>query len=263
MKKDIKIIFVDIDWTIFNHSSFPSFYDFESIDALKKAQKQGVKVFINTARPYHSVEQIRLLDLFVPDGMILCNGGVILYQDKVLYSSDIEVKDFEKICDLAVKNGLNLEGVRLYDCFMIAEENEAVKALFDTYPEDMPNVEDYHNQKTVGICLFASKEYDEQFMKIIPQNFVYFRYHDYGVDIAPGPHDKGEAIKIVLDKLNISKNQAMAIGDDIVDISMFKQVKYGIAMGNGHEEVLKSADHITSHINEHGVKQVIEEFVLK
>ena len=36
---DIKIIFVDIDWTILNHSSFPSAYDFESIDALKEAQK--------------------------------------------------------------------------------------------------------------------------------------------------------------------------------------------------------------------------------
>ena len=263
MKKDIKIIFVDIDWTIFNHSSFPSFYDFESIDALRKAQKQGVKIFINTARPYHSVEQIRLLDLFVPDGMILCNGGVILYEDKVLYSSNIPVKDFEKICDLAKENDLNLEGVRLYDCFMIAKENEAVRALFDTYPEDMPKVMDYHGQKTVGICLFAPKEFDDLFIANLPKDYVYFRYHDYGVDIAPAPHDKGEAIKIVLDKLNISKDYAMAIGDDTVDISMFKQVKYGVAMGNGNEEVLKNADHITSHINEHGVKQVIEEFVLK
>ncbi len=263
MSNDIKIIFVDIDWTIFNHSSLPSFYDLESIDALKKAQKQGVKVFINTARPYHSVEQIRLQELFIPDGMILCNGGLILYEDNVLYSSDIAVEDFERLSKLALDNGLNLQGIRLRDSFMIAEENEAVKSLFTTFPEDMPGVEDYHGQKTVGICLFAPKEYDELFKNNIPKDYVYFRYHDYGVDIAPGPHDKGEAIKIVLNSLNISKDFAMAIGDDIVDIAMFKQVKYGIAMGNGHEDVLKNAHHITSHINEHGVKRVIEEFVLK
>ena len=263
MKNDIKIIFVDIDWTIFNHSSFPSFYDFESIDALKKAQEQGVKVFINTARPYHSVEQIKLLEYFVPDGMILCNGGLILNEDKVLYSSDIEVEVFERLSELALSNGLSLQGIRLHDSFMIAEENDAVRSLFTTFPEDMPPVEDYHNQKTVGICLFAPKEYDELFINNIPKNYVYFRYHDFGVDVAPGPHDKGEAIKIVLDKLNIPKDYAMAIGDDIVDIAMFKQVKYGVAMGNGHEDVLRSAHHVTSHINEHGVKQVIEEFVLK
>ena len=263
MNQDIKIIFVDIDWTIFNHSSFPSFYDIESIDALKKAQEKGVKVFINTARPYHSVEQIHLLDLFTPDGMILCNGGLALYQDKVLHSSDIPVKDFEKISKLALENGLNLQGIRLYDTFLIAKENEAVRALYQTFPEDMPIVEDYHNQKTIGICLFAPKEYDELFINNLPKGYVYFRYHDYGVDIAPKPHDKGEAIKVVLDELKISKDHAMAIGDDDVDISMFKQVKYGIAMGNGKENVLRNACHVTSHINEHGVKQVIEEFILK
>ncbi len=263
MDKDIIIIFVDIDWTIFNHSSRPSFYDFESIDALKKAQKQGVKIILNTARPYHSVEQIKLLDIFTPDGMILCNGGLVIYNNKVLYSAKIEVEDFEKLCELALVNNLNVEGIRLKDCFLIKEVDEMVKSLFATYPEDVPPVEDYHQQKTIGACLFAPKEYDELFKNNIPKDFVYFRYHEFGVDVAPKPHDKGEAIKIVLDKLRISKNNAMAIGDDIVDVSMFKQVKYGVAMGNGSEEVLNNATHIASHINEHGVKQILEELVLK
>ena len=219
-----------------------------------------MKVFINTARPYHSVEQIKLLDYFVPDGMILCNGGLILYEDKVLYSSDIEVEVFERLSELALSNGLSLQGIRLHDSFMIAEENDAVRSLFTTFPEDMPPVEDYHNQKTVGICLFAPKEYDELFLNDIPKNYIYFRYHDFGVDVAPGPHDKGEAIKVVLDKLNIAKDNAMAIGDDIVDISMFNNVRYGVAMGNGKQEVIDSATHVAKHIDDHGVKTLSRYF---
>ena len=263
MNNEIKIIFVDIDWTLIDHSFKPFKYDKKSIKALKKAQKLGIKVFINTARPYHSVKQIKLFDLIKPDGMILSNGGVVIYNNEVLYTSDIKEEYFESICKTAIKNNLNLEGVRVYDCFMIKELDDATKALFATYPEDIPPVEDYHHQKVIGINLFASKEYDEKFIKILPKDYVYFRYHDFGVDIAPSPHDKGEAIKIVLDKLNISKDHALAIGDDIVDISMFNNVKYGIAMGNAKEEVKIEASHITSHVNKHGVKKALKEIVFK
>lgn len=263
MNNLIKIIFVDIDWTIFDHSTKPSTFDIESFDALKKAQARGIKVFLNTARPYHSVEQIKLFDIFTPDGLILSNGGLVLYNDEVLYSSDIKPKDFEAIAKLALKHNLNIEGIRYKDAFLIKEKDQYVDYLFMTYPEDIPPVESYKNQKTIGICLFSPIEYDEEFIKILPKNFVYFRYHDYGVDIAPSPHDKGEAIKIVLDKLHISKDEAMAIGDDIVDISMFNNVKYGVAMSNGKEEVLAAATHITASVMEHGVKKILEEFVLK
>lgn len=260
---DIKIIFVDIDWTILDHSSFPSVYDYESLDALKEAQKQGIKVFINTARPYHSVMQIKFFDYFQPDGMILSNGGLVIYNNEILYASYIKIKDFESICDLAKQNNLCLEGIRLYDCFIIKEIDDAGKALFATYPEDVPPVEDYHNQQTIGICLFAPEKYDELFTNNLPDDFFYFRYHDFGVDIAPNPHDKGEAIDIVLDKLKVSKDHAMAIGDDVVDISMFNHVRYGVAMGNGKQEVLDNATHVAKHIQEHGVKEILKDLVLK
>ncbi len=257
----IDIIFVDIDWTIFDHSNRPSVFDYESFETLKKAQHKGIKVFFNTARPFHSVAQIKILDYFKPDGMILSNGGLVLYNDEILYSSDIEPRVFEKICSKALELNLNIEGIRYRDCFLIKEIDEKVESLFATYPEDVPAVEDYHNQKTMGICLFAPREYDEEFSKILPNNYVYFRYHEFGVDIAPAPHDKGEAIKIVLDKLNISKENAMAIGDDVVDISMFKQVKYGVAMANGHDDVKAAATYVTAHVKEHGVKKILEDLL--
>lgn len=262
MRKDIQIIFVDIDWTILNHTTRPPKFDMPSIRALKKAQKKGIKVFISTARPYHSVNQIHFFDYFKPDGLIVGNGGLVLYHDEVLYSIDIPVKDFEHIAEIVLKNGLNMEGIRRYDCFMINEMNDNIKSLFDTYPEDIPPIEDYHNQETVEICLFAPKEYDEIIHKELPKDYIYFRYHDFGVDIAPLPHNKGDAVKVVLEKLNISKENAMAIGDDLQDISMFNEVKYAVAMGNGKEETINSATHITKHIDKHGVKHIIKKLVL-
>ena len=263
MKNDIKIIFVDIDWTIFDHSNQPSVFDFESIDALNRAQQLGVKVFISTARPYHSVEQIKLINHLKPDGMILSNGSLILYGDKVIYSGDIPTKEFERISKLALKHNLNVEGVRKFDCFLIKEVDEKVLSLIKTYPEEIPHVEDYHNQDVIGMCLFAPEEYDEIFKKDLPKDYVYFRFHEFGVDIALGTHDKGEAVKKALDYLNISKEHAIAIGDDLQDIAMFEKVKFGVAMGNGRPEVIESATHVAKHISEHGVKEILEELLFE
>ncbi|MBO6280515.1 MAG: HAD family phosphatase [Bacilli bacterium] len=258
MKNKISIIFVDIDWTIFDHSKNPSEFDFVSIEKLNELHESGTKIFIYTARPYHSVEQIHLFDYLKPDGMILSNGGLIIYKDEILYGSWFDTKVFEDFCNLALSLHVNVEGIRPYNAFLIAPEDDAVHSLFIDYPEDVPPVEDFHNQKVIGAALFAPKELDDIIRPTLPDKMFYFRYHDFGVDVAPLPHDKGEAIKFVLKKLLINKDEAMAIGDDFADISMFKQVKYSVAMENGREEVKKSASFITDTVSNHGVKKILD-----
>ncbi len=261
MKNDIKIIFVDIDWTIFDHSKKPSKFDKSSILALRRVQKKGVVVFLCTARPYHSVEQIRILKLFKPDGIIVANGGLIIYKDEIIYEAKMNQKEFEDLCDLASSLQVNVEGIRPYSCFIIAPKDKAMENLFGTYPEQIPPVEDYHNQEVIGCTLFAYKDLDEIIRPKLPKDFYYYRYHDYGVDVASIPHIKGDAIKIVLDKLNISKNNAMAIGDDYQDISMFENVEYSVAMENGKEEVKEAAKYITKTVTKHGVKHILKELI--
>ena len=85
MKSRVKIIFVDIDWTILDHSKFPAEFDLISIEALKNCQRNGIKVFLCSARPFHSIKQVKMLDLFSPDGIICSNGGLIIYEGEIIY----------------------------------------------------------------------------------------------------------------------------------------------------------------------------------
>ena len=261
MKNNIQIIFVDIDWTLLNHKWRPGKYDKSSIRALKRVQKKGVKVFLCTARPYHSVEQIGLFKLFQPDGMILANGGLILNGKEIIHKPTMNQKEFESLCDLAISLNVNLEFIRPFDAYLIAPPTKEVNYLFQTYPEAIPPVMDYHNQEVIGCTLFAPKELDEKIRPNFPKDFYYFRYHDYGVDIASIPHIKGDAIKIALEKLNISKENAMAIGDDEADISMFEQVKFGVAMGNAKDKVKERATIITKDIDHHGVRYILKKLI--
>lgn len=261
MNKKIKIIFVDIDWTIFDHSKNPSRFDKKSIRYLSKLQKDGVLVFLSTARPYHSVKRIKILDLFTPDGMILANGGLIIYKNEIIYNPLMKEEDFILLCELTNKYGGNLEGIRPYDCFLINANIDVAKKLFETYPEDIPPIEDYRHQQVIGVNLFISKEHDERIKAKLPDVLYYYRYHDYGVDVASIPHIKGEAVKYVLNYLKIDKEYTCSIGDDYQDISMFNETNYSIAMGNGKDEVKKEAKYITKSVSKHGVKYILKKLM--
>ena len=93
-----KIIFVDIDWTILDHRLHD--WDHPSLEGLKKAQKNGVLVYLCTARPYDSIVHTGIFSIFSPDGVICTNGGVAFIKDELLFAnvipSDI-VKEIEKI----------------------------------------------------------------------------------------------------------------------------------------------------------------------
>ena len=93
---DVKIIFVDFDWTIYDHDKVD--FDYPSIEALKRAQEKGIKVFLATARSYDSLEHLKFFDLFQPDGMICCNGSVIFYHDEIIRTVFIPKEHIKEIC---------------------------------------------------------------------------------------------------------------------------------------------------------------------
>ena len=69
--KQIKILFVDIDWTILDHTNNHT-YDKDSLLALCEAQKRGVKVFYCTARPLYSLNAI-----FIKIFIYFCTQDII------------------------------------------------------------------------------------------------------------------------------------------------------------------------------------------
>ena len=89
--ENIKIIFVDIDWTILNHDIHD--WDYDSLAALKKAQEKGILIYLCTARPYDSVLNTGIFDYLKPDGIICTNGAVAFIKDNrrisVFYECEI------------------------------------------------------------------------------------------------------------------------------------------------------------------------------
>ena len=80
-------------------------------------------------------------------------------------------------------------------------------------------------------------------------------------DIANINSNKGNAVKKLLEILNIKKEETIAIGDDNNDLSMFEQVGRKVAMNNAIDLVKEKADEITLSNDEDGVAIYLEKLL--
>ena len=256
----IKIIFVDIDWTILDHHLHD--WDYPSLDGLKIAQKNGILVYLCTARPYDSIVHTGIFSIFNPDGVICTNGGVAFIKDELLFANIIPSDIVREIEKISHRHRLVLELATDKERYFTSKPNTWVKKYFSSYSETVPTIIRYHNDDVTSILLFAPEKHDEKLMKEYPPQIRYVRFDDYGVDLCYHQNDKGSAIKRVLKHLNIPAEQSMSFGDDHGDIPMFLSTGISVAMGNGKPKAKESATFCTSDIGEHGVYQALKKYHL-
>ena len=80
-------------------------------------------------------------------------------------------------------------------------------------------------------------------------------------DIANIDSNKGNAVKKLLEILNIKKEETIAMGDDINDLSMFEQVGYKVAVDNAINIVKENADEITLSNDKDGVALFLDKML--
>jgi HAD superfamily hydrolase (TIGR01484 family) len=81
-------------------------------------------------------------------------------------------------------------------------------------------------------------------------------------EIGPLGVDKGTAVDTVLRYYGIRTENSYAIGDGDNDRAMFSHCGYGIAMGNGDEELKAAADYVTDTVENDGIMKAFEHYNL-
>lgn len=72
--------------------------------------------------------------------------------------------------------------------------------------------------------------------------------------------DKTRGIEDVLERLNLTWDNVMCLGDGHNDIDMIEHAHIGIAMGNASLEVQERADYTTETVLNDGIKKALEHF---
>lgn len=260
MNKEIKIIFSDIDWTLLNHGHNKHEFDLPSIKALIRAQSLGIKVFLCTARPYDSIKCSGILNLIKPDGIVCTNGAVVFIGNKLIHNHYFPKEFIRDIIRISHKHHLTVELSNEVERWFSKKKNGYVDKYFEVFNETIPPIRKYNNEDISAILIMAPAKYDETLLSEFPKGTSFVRFADYGIDLHTDPIYKSEGVDKVLEYYGYSKDNALAIGDDLGDIPMFEAVKYSVCMENGKTEAKNTAKEICPHIDNHGVVSIIKKY---
>ena len=240
-----KIAFFDIDNTLFDWKN--KVFVQSGIDAIKVLKRRGVYVVLCTARPYHSAKHFGIFDLGVRfDGFIGSAGGIILWKNRVIYQQIMDKEIMRNLCKTIISLDLTAEVITAKNRFLIAPPNEYLYNFHTVFMDVIPEVHPYHNEDSTGMLLHAPESYDALFKEQFP-TIGYYRFTSHGVDVMPSDRNKGDAMNQLLEHLGLSKEDAIAYGDDTQDVFMRNAAKF-VCMGNGREEVKAEADEVTDEI---------------
>ena len=109
MTMNHKLIFIDIDGTLFDHKKddIPE----SAKEAILNAKSKGHKIFLSTGRPYADIDK-EILD-FPLDGMIVSCGAVVYVENKPIYCKTYPQKELINLIQLMLVNniGFSLDGI--------------------------------------------------------------------------------------------------------------------------------------------------------
>ena len=90
------------------------------------------------------------------------------------------------------------------------------------------------------------------------------RAHDLGVDsVHQNVTDKVEVLGQLLNKYKLNSEEVCAIGDDVIDLPLLKQVGVPIAVCNAMPELKKVAEYITKLSGGKGAVREVVDLILK
>lgn len=254
MKTDRRIVFFDIDGTIFDMGrGTPD----STREALELLMERGHIPIVCTGRPKSSLFP-EILDLGFP-GIIGGAGTYIEYEGKVIRNILLDHELVERTVPPmeAIGCSVVLEGPEYLSYRKEGKAGLFYQVLGRLHREYPNRIKEMEPGRDEACKISAQIEDPEAFDALIPefrQDFSVARYQNFPfVEMMPAGINKADGIRALIDYLEIPRAHTYAFGDGPNDLEMLQYVQYGTAMGNSEESVLKTAKYKTEGIWEDGI----------
>lgn len=281
MKICFPCIALDLDGTLLNSKKQISFTDYY---AIRLFVSLGGRVLLASGRSPISTEWIAE-NLGVDKCLVAFNGSFVQKQEDNEYryiESTFSEDEISYLLNLVENMGLEYI---LYerDTIRIKQETPLNKRWlsellnFD-YLNTNANYEEYNRKlRLIKGDNATQKMSDILKLVILPNNIIEFRnvfcaLQDKGfslnktvryIEITKKSYDKRFGISKILEDVEYSISDIMAIGDNYNDISMLKSAKLGVSVDNSSVEIKRVADMVTSSNDNNGVAEAILKYAIK
>lgn len=264
---DIKLVALDLDDTLLDKSLAVSP---RTREAIAQAIAKGVTVTVATGRMYSSaLIYAKQLELDVP--LITYNGGLIrrVQSGETLYHMPVDEQVARDVFSLFHENGWYIQSY-VDDILYVAEHNETSR-----YYERMTGIkavalgEAFYTMAGAPTKMLALTgevqlgEIEKQVRSAFGDRLYIAKSKPTYLEMTHPQVNKGHALAFLAEKLGITRQQVMAVGDSQNDLDMIEYAGWGVAMGNAAANVKAAAQAVTGHHDAEGVAEAIEQYVLK
>lgn len=259
IKNKPKLIVLDLDGTTLNSSNVIP----ENLkELLISLIKMGTcRVVLASGRSISSMKTLAYnLGLTAP--LVTLNGGVIIdpITREVYNEKNLPMNIYKE--SLHILKMLSINFVVFTNFGVYADKPSEITDILVKYTEnEIKWAKDYTSIKNPVKILFIpkSKESNAELKKqtsflnidIIESGFSF-------TEIVPKSVNKGSALKIVANMLNIDSEDIIAFGDNENDIEMLQFAGTGVAMGNAPDHVKMEADIVTDTNDNDGVYKILK-----
>lgn len=257
----IKLIVSDIDGTLVKDGSHEM--NPELCDVILKLRKKGIQFAAASGRQWASIESIfesvREKIFYLSD-----NGAYIGCYGRNLFINPIERKTvMDMIEDVRKSEGLEVMVSGPDVVYLETKDQTFVDWLIHGYKFKVEQVPDLTKVESDFIKVSVYRRTDvESHTKMLQKKYEdrlkITIAGDMWMDCMKPGINKGQAVKMIQDSLDIKPEETMAFGDQLNDVEMLGRAYYSFAVGNARKEV-KAASKFQTDTNENdGVLKILK-----
>ena len=271
----IRLLALDLDGTILTSDKQVTP---RTRHALSSAMEAGVEVVLVTGRPMGGLPR-ELLDIPGIRYAITSNGAVstdlmtqqILRSALIPSETALEIVPLPRERDLffdVFLNGLGYSDTAVYQREVAQFAGTPIESYIRASrrgTDDLPElISSSAGAENIWIRC-RNREERDQLHSLVRERWQLVTTLTAITDVeigAPGA-DKGQALTELADRLKISQQEFLAIGDNENDLGMLRAAGTAVAMGNSTEIVKALANHVTDSNDRDGAAAAIEKFCLQ
>ncbi len=261
------LIVLDIDGTVLLEDESPSP---GIVEAVADARRAGHEVMLATGRSWEATRGIQELLQIAPDYAVCSNGAVIMARVGAADPASL-VYERKHVETFDAAEVLTLLREHLPDAHYLVELPDGRREYTD-YMDDWNldraskvAFEDLARQPVTRVVVVSPEHNESDFVELVDR--VGLNQVSYAVgwtawlDIAPKGVDKGTALALVREWLEVAPENVLVMGDGRNDVGMFAWAKQhggrAVAMGQGPQEVQDAAGEVTASVLDGGVAEVL------
>ncbi|MDR1517228.1 MAG: Cof-type HAD-IIB family hydrolase [Dysgonamonadaceae bacterium] len=265
-----KLLALDLDGTLLRSDNTISP---ATLNALIKIQSAGVKIALVSGRPTFGLKYAEeKLELANYGGYsISYNGSRIkdLKDEGLIFDKRIDPGLFPLLQKEADKQGLTLFTYDRNKIYTNHPDDPHVLKEAEICNMDVVKVDDFADEISFSPCkcIIVSDDADtiteleRKWKRRLDGVSNVFSSEPFFLEFVPQHVDKANTLSFLLDRMAITREEVVAIGDGNLDFSMIQLAGFGIAMGNAKDSIKSCADFVTDTNDNDGVAKAIGKLV--